>query len=147
MCSNPTIINVIQSNALCAIKHYVRWPSAPHSHGHHNHHHTSNPFSDCHVKWCVEYQAAIPPPSTPSSSSIILLLILLLIVMQSGLYNTHSVYQAATQAGRDQWTSYQTTSTPTHFDKHSPSHHHHLHRLHHKLFFSQHRIDSDEFNK
>ena len=69
----------------------------------------------------------------PPSSSIILLLILLLIVMQSGLYNTHSVYQAATQAGRDQWTSYQTTSTPTHFDKRSPSrHHHHLHRPHHQ---------------
>ena len=26
------------------------------------------------------------------------------------------VYQAATQASRDQWTCYQSTSTPTHFD-------------------------------
>ena len=82
-----------------------------------------------------------------SRRTYILLLILLLIVMQSGVYNTHRVYQAATQAGRDQWTSYQTTSTPTHFDKRSPSRHHHLHRLRHKLFFSQHRKDSDEFNE
>ena len=59
--------NSDQSNALCAIKHYVRWPSAPHSHGHHDHHHTPNPFSDCHAKWCVEYQAAIPHPSSPST--------------------------------------------------------------------------------
>ena len=56
------------------------------------------------------------------------------------VYYTHRVYQAATQAGRDQWTSYQTTSTPTHFDKGSPSHHHHLHRLYHKLFSAPNRF-------
>ena len=120
----------------------------PHSYGHHDHRHTS---INCHAKWCVEYQAGFPHPSSPSTILIhhpsSTILILLLIVMQSGVYNTHSVYQAATQAGRDQWTSYQTTSTPTHFDKRSPSQHPHLHRPHHKLFFSQHRIDSDEFNE
>ena len=60
--SNPD-----QSNALCAIKHYVRKPSVPHSHGDHDHHHTPNPFPDCQAKWCVEYQAALPHPSSPST--------------------------------------------------------------------------------